>query len=242
MWARLSLPWQACLEQAWEACCAGTVPIGAAIAGPDGQVLAVGRNRIYQAREASLNFISGVRVAHAEMNALIAFDFQSVDPRQCTLYTTTEPCPMCAGAIVMANIRNVCYATRDIWAGSTDLYQANHYLRRKNMHVEEAPDFLFRDLLVALQVDYFLREDANRGKNIGNSPTHPIFSCLAEVSPSGAQFGLRIFQNGKLDALRSSGGTAAQSIDKLENWFIESGGNNRYNEEASIFHLRPAIR
>lgn len=241
MWAELSKPWQASLEQAWEACCAGTVPIGAAVAGPDGQVLALGRNRIYTPREASLSFISGVRIAHAEINALIAFAVSTVDPHQCTLYTTTEPCPMCAGAIVMANIRHVCYATRDIWAGSTDLYHANHYLRRKNMRVEETQDLLFRALLVAMQIDYFMREDISRGKTIGAVPTHPIFSCLAEESPSGAQFGLRIYQNGSLDALRKARIPAVEMIDKLEQMYFESREFHATANGASIFQIGPKL-
>jgi tRNA(Arg) A34 adenosine deaminase TadA len=240
MWHSLSLPWQACLEQAWEACCAGTIPIGAAIAGPEGQVVAVGRNRIYQEREASMHYISGVRLAHAEMNALIAFDGHTLDPHQCTLYTTTEPCPMCAGAIVMANIRHVCFATRDIWAGATDLYQANDYLRRKNMRVDEMPGNFFRALLVAIQVDYFLREDVSRGKTINGIPTHPIFSCMAEVSPAGAQFGLEIFQNGSLDSLRCSGMSAAQMIERLAGWFGEADGKHPFQERANIFHPKQA--
>jgi tRNA(adenine34) deaminase len=234
MWAELSLPWRACIEQAWEACCAGTLPIGAAVVGPDGKVLAVGRNRIYQDREASLDYISGVRIAHAEVNALIAFQPQGYDAHDCALYTTTEPCPMCAGAIVMANIRQVHFATRDIWAGSTDLYQANHYLRRKQMRVEETPDSLLRALLVAIQVDYFLREDAARGKSIGVGPTHPIFSCLVEVSSAGARFGLQIFQDGSLDCLRQAHVPASNMLDRLESCFLDTGYNYSALDPSSI--------
>ena len=37
--------------------------------------------------------------------------------RDCTLYVTLEPCPMCAGAIVNARIPVVCYGARDDKAG-----------------------------------------------------------------------------------------------------------------------------
>jgi len=45
-WDRLSLPWQACLEEAWSAYCASTIPIGAVVVDADGRILSRGRNRI----------------------------------------------------------------------------------------------------------------------------------------------------------------------------------------------------
>ena len=39
MWADLTLPWQACLEQAWIAYCSGTIPIGAVVTDADGMDL-----------------------------------------------------------------------------------------------------------------------------------------------------------------------------------------------------------
>ena len=47
MWQSLSQPWRACLEEAWTAYRAGSVPIGAAITDGAGRVVARGRNRIY---------------------------------------------------------------------------------------------------------------------------------------------------------------------------------------------------
>jgi tRNA(adenine34) deaminase len=46
MWDTLDLPWQAALEMAWEAYCVGTIPIGAAVADADDNIVARGRNRI----------------------------------------------------------------------------------------------------------------------------------------------------------------------------------------------------
>lgn len=44
--AQLSAPWRACLEQAWESFCHGSLPIGAAVIDANGQVVALGRNRL----------------------------------------------------------------------------------------------------------------------------------------------------------------------------------------------------
>ena len=48
IWATLADPWRVCLEEAWTAYCAGSVPIGACITDATGSVLARGRNRIFE--------------------------------------------------------------------------------------------------------------------------------------------------------------------------------------------------
>ena len=48
VWESLSEPWRACVELAWEAYRAGSLPIGAVVADAQGNVLSRGRNRIYE--------------------------------------------------------------------------------------------------------------------------------------------------------------------------------------------------
>ena len=48
LWECLSAPWRACMEEAWTAYCAGSVPIGAVITDAVGQVIAHGRNCIFE--------------------------------------------------------------------------------------------------------------------------------------------------------------------------------------------------
>ncbi len=80
----------------------GNHPFGALLVDPHGQVLLEAENTVMTARDCT---------GHAELNlvrqayALFDADFLA----QCTLYTSTEPCPMCAGAIFWANIRQVVY-------------------------------------------------------------------------------------------------------------------------------------
>lgn len=80
----------------------GNRPFGAVIVGADGQLLAEAWNR---------NGESGDCTAHAETGAI-----REASPRvprevleRATLYSSGEPCVMCAGAIFWSNIRRVVY-------------------------------------------------------------------------------------------------------------------------------------
>ena len=99
------------LEQARAALATGDVPIGAVVAAPDGRILAVGRNE----REAT-----GDPTAHAEVVAIraaaAALGTWRLDG--CTLAVTLEPCPMCAGAMVLARLRRLVFGCADPRAGA----------------------------------------------------------------------------------------------------------------------------
>lgn len=99
------------LEQAQLAQAAGEIPVGAVIA-RGGEVIAEGHNR----RE-----LDGDPTAHAEVVAIRAAA-KALGRRRltgCTLYVTLEPCPMCAGAIVMAGLDRVVYGAADPKQGCT---------------------------------------------------------------------------------------------------------------------------
>lgn len=78
----------------------GEIPIGALVADQDGTVLAVAGNR----REGDHD-----PTAHAEVLALRRAAQMRSDWRLtgCTLVVTVEPCPMCAGAAVLARIETL---------------------------------------------------------------------------------------------------------------------------------------
>jgi tRNA(adenine34) deaminase len=88
------------LELAQRAADAGDVPVGALVAGPDGAVLGEGWNL----REAR-----GDPTAHAEVVAVreAAGRLGTWRLEGCTLVVTMEPCPMCAGAVVLSRIERV---------------------------------------------------------------------------------------------------------------------------------------
>lgn len=88
----------------------GEVPVGAVVVCGD-KIVGEGRNR----RESTKNALS-----HAELEAIDNACRQLGGWRlwQCDLYVTLEPCPMCAGAIINARIKNVFFGAYDKKAGS----------------------------------------------------------------------------------------------------------------------------
>jgi tRNA(adenine34) deaminase len=99
------------LSLAREAGEAGEAPVGCVIVDAGGRVIGCGRNRREKEKSA---------VAHAELEAIDAACKAIGDWRLsgCSLYVTLEPCPMCAGAIIMARIDKVFYGARDALTGS----------------------------------------------------------------------------------------------------------------------------
>ncbi|GLV60587.1 tRNA-specific adenosine deaminase [Dictyobacter sp. S3.2.2.5] len=107
------------LKEAEQAAQEGTYPIGALVVGPDGIIISRGHNRVYS---------SGDYTAHAEVDALRSAGGTLMAPShrgKCTLYTTLEPCLMCTGALLMANIARVVWAMNDPDYGALHAHYRN---------------------------------------------------------------------------------------------------------------------
>ena len=117
------------LEQARAAPASGDVPVGAVVVDPTGTVVGSGRNR----READ-----GDPTAHAELLALReaarAAGSWRLDGH--TLVLTLEPCPMCAGAVVLARVARVVLGAWDPKAGAAGSVWDIVRDRRVNHRVE----------------------------------------------------------------------------------------------------------
>lgn len=89
----------------------GEVPVGCVIVGPDGEELGSGQN----ARESQSD-----PTAHAEIVAVRAAAKRIAGWRLdgATAFVTLEPCPMCAGALVLARVARVVYGCADPKAGA----------------------------------------------------------------------------------------------------------------------------
>jgi len=123
---RVDLPHEDYMRQALrEAALAGQVdevPIGAIVihhdpVSGDDRVIGSAHNQREQLHDPT---------AHAEMLAITqaAEALGNWRLERCTLYVTLEPCPMCAGAIVLARIPRVVYGATDPKAGAvTTLYR-----------------------------------------------------------------------------------------------------------------------
>ncbi|WP_243388557.1 tRNA adenosine(34) deaminase TadA [Bacillus kexueae] len=97
------------IEEARRAESIGEVPIGAVLV-YEGEVIAKAHN---------LREVSQRSVAHAEILAIdeACKKIGSWRLEDCVLYVTLEPCPMCAGAIVLSRVKKVVFGASDPKAG-----------------------------------------------------------------------------------------------------------------------------
>ena len=116
------------IRAAREAEAAGEVPVGACIVA-DGVVLAVAGNRTRTDCDPT---------AHAEIVALreAAHQFGNYRLANSVMYSTIEPCAMCAGALIQARVPTLIYGAPDEKAGAVDshfhicdAHQLNHRVK-----------------------------------------------------------------------------------------------------------------
>ncbi len=98
------------LREAQRAFDADEVPVGAIVV-YEGEIIGRGFNQIERLQDPT---------AHAEMIAITAASnhLQSRRLERCTLFVTLEPCPMCAGAIILARIPTLVFGSYDPKAGA----------------------------------------------------------------------------------------------------------------------------
>ena len=101
---------QAALREARAAFQEDEVPVGAVIV-HDGRIIARAHNQRETLQDPT---------AHAEMIAITqaAAALESWRLDGCTMYVTLEPCPMCAGALVLARLPRLVYGAADPKAGA----------------------------------------------------------------------------------------------------------------------------
>jgi len=88
----------AAIEEARQGLAEGGIPIGSVVV-RDGEIVGRGHNRRVQ---------QGSTILHGEMDALERTGRRPASfYRDCTLYTTLSPCPMCSGATVLYKIPRV---------------------------------------------------------------------------------------------------------------------------------------
>lgn len=94
----------------------GGIPIGSVIV-HNGSIIGRGHNKRIQ---------KGSVVLHGEMDALEnAGRLPASVYRECTLYTTLSPCPMCTGAILLYGIPKVIIGENKTFLGAEELLKQN---------------------------------------------------------------------------------------------------------------------
>lgn len=103
---------QAAIEEARTGLQEAGIPIGSVLV-YQGQILGRGHNKRVQQKSVTL---------HGEMDALENAGRQPASVyRECTLYTTLSPCPMCTGAILLYGIPKVVIGENQTFMGSEKL-------------------------------------------------------------------------------------------------------------------------
>lgn len=122
------------------------VPIGAVIV-KDGKVL----SRAYNTRNKTQNAIN-----HAEILAIskACKKLKSWRLEDCDIYVTLEPCPMCAGAILNARIKNLYFGAYDK-TSKTNILQTIMQDDRLN-HKTNVTGGILENECSALLTDFFM--------------------------------------------------------------------------------------
>ncbi|MBS0647759.1 MAG: nucleoside deaminase [Verrucomicrobia bacterium] len=134
---------KAALEEAQKAYDAGEVPVGAVLVFQN-QIIARAYNQVESLQDAT---------AHAEMLCLKQAAQERGNWRliECTLYSTLEPCLMCAGAVILSRVKTLVWGASDFRHGGggslTDAFSGHpiHQVEiRQGILQEEASNLLKR--------------------------------------------------------------------------------------------------
>jgi tRNA(adenine34) deaminase len=132
------------LKQAEKAAAADEIPVGAVVVYKR-KIIARAHNQIITLRDPT---------AHAEMIAITqAANFLKTERLlNCVLYATIEPCPMCAGAMVLARITRLVYGAADPKSGAAGSVvnlinnsHLNHRIKIKSRILEADCSLILRD-------------------------------------------------------------------------------------------------
>jgi len=130
------------------------VPVGCVIV-HDGRIIGRAHNQRERLNDPT---------AHAEMIAITQASaaLESWRLTGCTVYVTIEPCPMCAGALVLARVDRLVFGARDDKAGACGTLYNIATDERLN-HRIDVTEGVLADEAATLLRDFFLR------KRVGNN-------------------------------------------------------------------------
>ena len=135
------------LREAEKGFASGEVPIGAVLAGPDGEIVASAHNQPVSLKDPT---------AHAEILVLRsggAF-FKNYRLQGTTLLVTLEPCVMCMGAALNARVTRLIFGAFDPKSGAAGSLYNIAADRRLNHRIEVIPGIMEKECGKMLQ-DFF---------------------------------------------------------------------------------------
>jgi tRNA(adenine34) deaminase len=143
----------AALKEAEEACKTNEVPVGAVIVRND-TIIARAHNQIEMLQDPT---------AHAEIVAIgaAANHLGTWRLSGCTLYVTLEPCPMCAGAIVLSRLERLVFGAFDPKMGACSTIYNIVQDERLNHRVELISGILEEDSRILLR-EFFAKKRENQ--------------------------------------------------------------------------------
>ena len=141
------------LKEAEKAFIKDEVPIGAVIVYKN-NIIAKAHNQIKLLKDPT---------AHAEIIAITqaANYLQNERLIGCLMYVTIEPCSMCAGAMILARIKNLVYAASDPKAGACDSI-VNIINNKKLNHKVKVKKGILKEEASSLIKEFFKRKRRGR--------------------------------------------------------------------------------
>lgn len=139
---------EAAIEEAKKGLAAGGIPIGSVLV-YEGRIIGRGHNQRVQ---------QGSVIHHAEMNCLENAGRQKAAVyRECVLYSTLSPCPMCSGAALLYKIPHIIVGENVTFQGPEE------YVRAQGVRV----DVLQERQCIALMKDFIARHPELWNEDIG---------------------------------------------------------------------------
>ncbi|HEY0659546.1 MAG TPA: tRNA adenosine(34) deaminase TadA [Pyrinomonadaceae bacterium] len=141
---------RAAIKAAIEAGENGEIPIGACLTNENGEIIAVAGNR---------TIIDNDPTAHAEILVLreAAAKIGNYRLSGATVYTTIEPCAMCAGALVNARIKRLVFGALDTRFGAVETHFRICDNGSLNHRIEIKSGVLAQECRILMQ-DFFRRK------------------------------------------------------------------------------------
>lgn len=201
-YSSLGEPWQACLDEAWASWARGSAGVGAVITDAVGSIVARGRNRMLE-QPTEPGMLAGTSLAHAEMNALAQVPLGG--GADWSLYTTFEPCLMCASTLLQTPIAHLHYAAADpVFDGLHDWFNDLPFAadRRPQRTCLGGPVGAFAHVLHLSWLAFWLSDD-------------PIIDAHRRLKPHHLEVASHVVRDNRLADVAAAGGTAVDALGAL---------------------------